>query len=722
MIQVIETNQTLNLETLFRADLRYYKFDDILKNTFNTPFALFIQKLHCFSKRPSGGIKHEGKHWIFNTREQWASILNTSVRSVSRFISIGKKSGIVETCKPFGQNGCNAYRLNYNTLLKILNSSKEVLNSIKNEFKNLLEKLQNRKKKCKNIENENLGKQPISSDWASQFGRSYIHKSLNKSYKSEASTQNEKFHTKKKEDKSPKEKIYPCEEMLNYWNEGLGKALEVHERLNTTTAKQLNAFLKHKLSGNVELWKRYCDSFFDKPYMMKGHPESGWKISLLWMLKFSSWDKHGGEVRSLHEREKEKENNAEQCVAAVVDHIQEVETTNGEEADLRKQVIESVGETSYSAWMKGVDIRIDGDVIHVICPSTFIRDALENKSFANIPDLDRIWSEYTVRTCLVDDFVYEEVSCHNDLSGYPKETSGHEETISENALNPDSDFIDEKESVSKIVEKPSFYNSCKLEDYPLETVSKEIHSEKNEENSDMSYDEDHQEGSPKAKTAWYKIFSFMMMFLVMSFVNIEAKESSPIMTYKVHGPSDAKFQLLVFSSPSCDNCKIYHEETIPQIKSLLKSNEEASDLFKIVLVPYFSDAFGWEVLKACSVKGDGNFLLMYKHFMKTQDQWMPVVFEQNESAWEEFQRTIASHIHHVFPDKSISFWLQSLQSSPDEKWLNHHKVVTDKYLIDAIPMVLLCDANGDVVHKFPSPPTPQDIAKIIIQLMHRICG
>jgi DNA-binding transcriptional ArsR family regulator len=590
MIQVIETNQELNIYDHENAR----RILSVVNKTSRT----CIQKLHGFLKNENNGIIFQGHRYIYNTYEELAYILETSRTSVARTIKSLEETGLLISCQPFGSQGPKAYRINYDLLLVIIaNKAKDIIRILKEKFQRIWKSTQYKSKE-----------KPLTfNNPEYHFGPTYIHYTKNKSYKSESSTQEASFQKKdleKKEDQPKefkKENRYPCEEMLNYWNEGLGKALEVHERINPTIARNMNAFLKRKLKGNVELWKRYCDSFFEKPYLMKGHPKSGWKISLMWMLRFSSWEKYDGEVMSAYERENEVKNKAEQCVAAVVDHIQEVETTNGEEADLRKQVIESVGETSYSAWMKDVDIRIEENKIRVICPSSFIQDSLENKIFANIPDLDRIWSDYSVRIDVIDLSCKEKPPAHTvDNSGYERSEGSplsaqhdpeilsedtlchyaHDDVLTSDMKCPEtvenSHIIEKNKDLNMEIIPPARekkYENTENEnpekqiissDWASQFVRSNIHNSpdksdischpKDEKFHKVKKDEDdHNQAKPDIschpKGAWWKIFSFLIMFF-MSFSQISAKDSSPIMTYKVSGSDGAKAQLLVFSSGS----------------------------------------------------------------------------------------------------------------------------------------------------------------------------
>ena len=78
--------------------------------------AVFLQQLHYLSLQAKVGIRHDGHKWIYNTLDQWHSVLPCwSVASIERAITKLKKLGVIqiEKLSPHRSNRTNYYRIDY---------------------------------------------------------------------------------------------------------------------------------------------------------------------------------------------------------------------------------------------------------------------------------------------------------------------------------------------------------------------------------------------------------------------------------------------------------------------------------------------------------------------------------------------------------------------------------------------------------------------------------
>lgn len=89
--------------------------------------AVVVQQLHFLSQIP-GGREIDGKHWIFNTYEQWQKdhFPWWSIPTIKRIFQWLERNFIVESCQPDGHMSRKKYyRLNTGMHVKLLKGSLE---------------------------------------------------------------------------------------------------------------------------------------------------------------------------------------------------------------------------------------------------------------------------------------------------------------------------------------------------------------------------------------------------------------------------------------------------------------------------------------------------------------------------------------------------------------------------------------------------------------------
>ena len=83
--------------------------------------------------------------------------------------------------------------------------------------------------------------------------------------------------------------------MLDYWNKTIGTKTGV-VTMNGKLAQYLGAFFFKKCQGSHDVWRVYCDYFMDKDYFFKTF-DSGWRFSLMWMIRFDKGDKYLQQIK-----------------------------------------------------------------------------------------------------------------------------------------------------------------------------------------------------------------------------------------------------------------------------------------------------------------------------------------------------------------------------------------------------------------------------------------
>jgi hypothetical protein len=398
-----------------------------------------VDTLLCYLKGKKSGLVYQGKKYIYNTYKQWAELFegSHSEETIRKYMRRLEKVGLVESCQPEYFNRRKWYRVNLEKLKQlVIDKDEAFIATIKESFirkKNVSKASQEETGESSepifSLEAQDLSAEDVSLSSATfplPSGTLYpllliIHSylSLNKSNKSKENfNKNEERLTEevceirhnpwKKppppvEDKKapPKRVFYDNEVMLHQWNLLIGKRLGVIMGMNQTLAKRFNGLLKHKLNGEVELWEKYCEIFARNDFWFQGHPQSGWKINLEWMLRFDIWDKHGAVLlveKTQQDMEKKEEH---ERLEALQEHLKAVEETEGAEAlALRQKVVEHSGSAMYGSWVQEVSLHIREKEIWVVCPTPFTCRSLENKSFSGVPPLEALWSAYRLHFVL----------------------------------------------------------------------------------------------------------------------------------------------------------------------------------------------------------------------------------------------------------------------------------------------------------------------------------
>ena len=212
------------------------------------------------------------------------------------------------------------------------------------------------------------------------------------------------------------------------------------------------------------------------------------------------------------------------------------------------------------------------------------------------------------------------------------------------------------------------------------------------------------------------IGGILWLFLSVWGASLPHASTDGVKRYGIAAPSQAKATVVILSSPSCDHCKFYHDTVLPTlIQAFGAEQTPLTERLRIVFIPYFMDPFGWEVLKACSLKGEDHFLSLYHFFLTTQDQWMPQGdFEESETSWRSFVQGLGAVLEKKYASVSASQWSLRLQAVPDEPWLLHHQAVTNAFQPQALPWVVLMDrSETHILHTFSTPPRVKDIQRVL---------
>ena len=85
--------------------------------------AIFLQQIHHWlENKKTAGANHNGKHWVYNTYEEWAKQTAKNPRTIKRYVNYFKEKGVIEA-KSLCKNKfihVNYYTINYDRLDEIL--------------------------------------------------------------------------------------------------------------------------------------------------------------------------------------------------------------------------------------------------------------------------------------------------------------------------------------------------------------------------------------------------------------------------------------------------------------------------------------------------------------------------------------------------------------------------------------------------------------------------
>jgi hypothetical protein len=317
--------------------------------------ALLLQQIHYWIENEQvHGKMHQGKKWIANSYDSWASDLKiVSKSTIGRCISILKNLRLifVETLSEFKSNRTNWYTINYNRISEILNIS-PLNNSTKNnsDFEDI--------QKQKHISNRlKISVCPTQNE------SMYIDKKTNKDNLINL-IKSESFQSVINDTEKPL-----TQQLIDIWNEIINP--EVNSQLNKNRCRYLIAAFKYKFNKNITKWKDYCRKITSSDFLM-GKIKNCFKISLDTALKFDFIQKVFEKQFGIKE--------LQIPVEIESSSFQEIENTNIslEVKKIHYEIYEKIGSIKYNHWFRDIKIIKTSTSIDIFVPNSFKKNWIEN--------------------------------------------------------------------------------------------------------------------------------------------------------------------------------------------------------------------------------------------------------------------------------------------------------------------------------------------------------
>lgn len=213
--------------------------------------ATALQQLHfCLESNENNGKIHEDRRWIYNTYEEWQEkfIPTYSTKTIQDAFLTLEKLGVVSSCqleKKYG-NRRKSYTINYDVLDKLIDAY---------DVKYPPQKRQTNISSPK-ITSNDIKYQPfqqITSD---------------KGFKIVAEVDDIKRKWVNNSSTIQSDCSNKASQMIDIWNEKIGKDLAQHITSFPKLLNTLSALLKNYFSDDIEEWKKYCHKIASSKFLM----------------------------------------------------------------------------------------------------------------------------------------------------------------------------------------------------------------------------------------------------------------------------------------------------------------------------------------------------------------------------------------------------------------------------------------------------------------------
>jgi hypothetical protein len=317
--------------------------------------SLFLQQLHYWISSEKGvGKVINGQKWVYNTAQAWADQIVASEPTVRRSISKLKSLNVISTSHHHTNKSdrTNWYTINYDILNSLI--GKDIANN--HDVKMIAPSDQNDRMVIRTeITSETSNKTNLSEPQVEK-----IVPKIN----SEQVTQGLDRRNNLSQD------------LLDIWNEEVGK-ITIPAQMTKIRARFLIAAFKSKFASSTEEWRAFCKKISSSDFLI-GKVKSTFKATLDWVLKFEIIQRIlEGDFGCNKPEDPTRLTQEDKTLieAEIINRIDE----GHEIKNLRKQLLERVGASSYKAWFKNVEIVANTNEITIKAHSRFMVDNISTR-------------------------------------------------------------------------------------------------------------------------------------------------------------------------------------------------------------------------------------------------------------------------------------------------------------------------------------------------------
>ena len=213
--------------------------------------ATALQQLHfCLSSNENNGKNHEDRQWIYNTYDEWHEkyIPHYSSGTIQRAFTKLEKLGIVSSCqleKNYG-NRRKSYTINYDVIEILIANYDE-----KNPTQNKSAHISAHKSKLNTSQSKSL--QQITSE------------SIPKILPQTDSVPTNAIHAHSNNQSTLSSNAI---QMINVWNEVVGKDLKQNITSYPKLINTLNSLLENYFNNDIEKWRTHCLKIASSKFLM----------------------------------------------------------------------------------------------------------------------------------------------------------------------------------------------------------------------------------------------------------------------------------------------------------------------------------------------------------------------------------------------------------------------------------------------------------------------
>lgn len=310
------------------------------------------------------GVEKDYKTWIYNTLDQWAEQLDTSVSTVRRTIKSLKEKGFISAqhLSPNKRNRTLYYSVNFEAIVQFLSEQKRP--------KNIEEKI------VPSAHFSNTAKQAFEQMGEQMDEQMYNNiqdqDQINKSNKSEVppNISSDKTASTSNERNTPT--TTTVQDMIKIFRREFPK---VKITLTLQLCRNLVAAFRTKFDSNLKTWKRYLELIKTSTFITS----EKFTLSLFWIIKFLTIDRiRNGELGVDSGKLSVDYDEIERKAWNHVDSVNE-----SKECKLfRRKIVEIISPAAYTAWFTKTVLTFKENRFCLKTESSFMRDYIAT-NFAN---------------------------------------------------------------------------------------------------------------------------------------------------------------------------------------------------------------------------------------------------------------------------------------------------------------------------------------------------
>ena len=340
---------------------------------------VFINHLIFNLQNPSFGKQHEGKKWIFKTREQWGEEIGYSKRQIARIIHELQTKGLilVKKLRQVYGNTTNYYTINAAELLKVSSPAREMDKNKnipgKKESQNGTPKGQSGTFSTKNTNKEINNKSEEKINIPVPLSQTIIPTTFPGEMNQCLQVKNNKIVLKKEKTdtdtvaeshSSPKTTV--AQDMLAVWNHTFEKS---QASMSKQLAPLLVAAYKHKFGADMQKWKQYCLTISSSPYLTG----EKFNLSLFWALKYTTINQINNHEFGVKEMITSTYSKADALLH--ISGVKEPELCK----EVRVKLLTAYGNKVYKDWFEELHFELIGNEICFKAKNNFINDYVKSK-------------------------------------------------------------------------------------------------------------------------------------------------------------------------------------------------------------------------------------------------------------------------------------------------------------------------------------------------------